>query len=85
MRTSAPKIPSIQIPTRRSLKVHKIPLAAAAPPLSLLAPSLRFGPKRSGTLANAEFTNSLLPVTAPSVKYLTRQRRRFRHSQIFQY
>ncbi|MEX1048330.1 MAG: hypothetical protein WED15_02295 [Akkermansiaceae bacterium] len=29
---------------------------------------------RSRAPANASFTNSLLPITAPSVKYLTRQR-----------
>jgi hypothetical protein len=45
-----------------------------SPPLSFLAPSLRFGPKRSRAPAKASFTNSLLPITAPSVKYLTRQR-----------
>jgi len=55
-------------PFRRSLRLHRVPLAAALPPLSFLAPSLRLGPKRSRALANASFTNSLLPITAPSVK-----------------
>ena len=40
------------------------------PPRSVL-PLLR---KRSRAAANASLTNALLPITAPSVKYLTRQR-----------
>jgi hypothetical protein len=55
-------------PFRKSLKLHKIPLAAAPPPFSFRAPSFRFAPNRSRALANASFTNSLLPITAPSVK-----------------
>jgi hypothetical protein len=56
------------IPFRRSLKLHNESLAGAASPLILLAPSLRFGPKRYRALAKASFTNSLLPITAPAVK-----------------
>ncbi len=56
------------IPFRRSLKLHKARFAGVASPFNFLAPSLRFGPKRSLALAKASFTNSLLPITAPSVK-----------------
>jgi hypothetical protein len=38
------------------------------------APSFRLGPKRSRANSNAAFTNAREPITAPSVKYLTRQR-----------
>jgi hypothetical protein len=62
------------IPFLRSLRLHKAPFAGAASPFSRLAPSLRFEPNRSLALANASVTNSLLPITAPAVKYLTRQR-----------
>ena len=56
------------MPFRRSLKLHSVPPEAAPSPFSFLAPSLRFGPKRSLALPKASFTNSLLPITAPSVK-----------------
>jgi hypothetical protein len=56
------------IPTRRSLALHKIPLAPPPLPLIVRAPSFRLGPNRSRALAKASFTNSLLPITAPSVK-----------------
>jgi hypothetical protein len=50
--------------------------AAAGPPLprNFRAPSLRFSPNRSLDFATASLTNVRLPITAPSVKYLTRQR-----------
>jgi hypothetical protein len=54
--------------TRKSRRLHSIPAAGFASPRIFRAPSLRFGPKRSLALANASFTNSLLPITAPSVK-----------------
>ncbi len=50
------------------------PPAADALPFILLAPSFRFAPNRSRAFAKASLTNSSLPITAPSVKYLTRHR-----------
>ena len=55
---------------RKALALHNTPPAGAASPFNVLAPSLRFGPKRSRAFANASFTNSLLPITAPSVIHL---------------
>ncbi len=53
----------------------KVPPAAALPlPFSRRAPSFLFSVNRSLASANASFTNALLPITAPSVKYLTRHR-----------
>jgi hypothetical protein len=51
-----------------SRKLHNIPPAEAEFPFSLLAPSLRFTPKRSRALANASLTKLRLAITAPSVK-----------------
>ncbi|MGL5019936.1 MAG: hypothetical protein ACRDBP_17505, partial [Luteolibacter sp.] len=54
--------------------LHSTPAAALPLPRNLRAPSLRFAEKRSRAATNTSFTNALLPITAPSVKYLTRQR-----------
>jgi hypothetical protein len=59
-------------PFCRSLKLHKTPAAAAPAPRIFRAPLLRFAPNRCRAPSNASFTNSRLPITAPSVKYLTR-------------
>ena len=58
--------------SRRSLTLQSTPAAGAPFPRNFLAPSFRFSVNRSRAPANASFTNSLLPMTAPSVKYLTR-------------
>ena len=60
------------IPTRRSLTLHNTPFAAAPLPRIRRAPSFLLVENLSRAPANASFTNSLLPITAPSVKYLTR-------------
>ena len=59
--------------TRKSLTLHSSPFAPLPLPRIARAPSLRLALNRSRARANASFTNSLLPITAPSVKYLTRQ------------
>ena len=61
-------------PARRSLILHNTSAAGLPLPRSLRAPSLRPGPNRSRAAANASFTKALLPITAPSEKYLTRYR-----------
>jgi hypothetical protein len=60
--------------TRRSLTLQSTPFAALPLPLIARAPSFRFGPNLPRACMNTSFTNSLLPITTPSVKYLTRQR-----------
>ena len=60
--------------TRRFRILHRWPFAPLPLPLIARAPFFRFGPNRSRAFANASFTNSLLPITAPSVKYRTRHR-----------
>ena len=62
------------IRTRKSLILQSSPAAGAPFPRIRRAPSFRFAVNRSRAPANASFTKSLLPITAPSVKYLTRQR-----------
>jgi hypothetical protein len=57
--------------------LQSAPAAGAPLPRSLRAPFLRFGGKRSLAAAKVSFTNVLLPITAPSVKYLTRQPEKF--------
>ena len=57
--------------------LHSTPFAAAPLPRILRAPSLLLSENLSRAPANASFTNSLLPITAPSVKYLTRHRNIF--------
>lgn len=59
-------------PTRRSRILHSIPFAGTPLPRIFRAPSFLLAVNLSRTRANASFTNSLLPITAPSVKYLTR-------------
>ena len=59
--------------TRRSRRLHNTPAASLPLPRIRLAPSWRFAPNRSRAFVNASFTNALLPITAPSVNYLTRQ------------
>gem|GEM_PF-1626096 len=61
-------------PTRRSLTLHKIPAAAFPLPRIRLAPSVRFSENLSRAPAKTSSTKPLLPITAPSVKYRTRQR-----------
>jgi hypothetical protein len=56
---------------RKSLALHNNPAAPAAGPRIFLAPLLRFAPNRSRHWANNPSTNARLPMTAPSVKYLT--------------
>lgn len=55
-------------PFLRSRKLHRSPPISKPSPLRLLAPVLRWDLKRHWDAANASFTNSLLPITAPSVK-----------------
>jgi hypothetical protein len=57
-----------QFRTRKSLTLHSTPAADVPLPRIRRAPSFRFTEKRSRAAANASFTNSLLPITAPSVK-----------------
>ena len=52
--------------------LHSKPFAPLPLPFIARAPFLRFGTKRSRAFANASFTNSVLPITVPSAKYLTR-------------
>ena len=54
--------------------LHNTPAAAAPVPRIRRAPSRRLAGNLSRAPANASFTKSRLPITAPSVKYLTRQR-----------
>jgi hypothetical protein len=56
---------------RRSRTDHNQFAAPAAFPRIFLAPLLRFAPNRSRHWANNPSTNARLPITAPSVKYLT--------------
>ena len=62
------------IPTLRSLTVQSTPAAAFPLPRIRRAPSVLFSENLSRAPSNASFTNPLLPLTAPSVKYHTRQR-----------
>ena len=72
----APSLPpSIQpypIPFCKSLTLHSVPAAAAPLPRHFRAPSLRVPPNRSLHIRNTSSTNPRRPITAPSVKYLTR-------------
>ena len=65
--------PDCQTLTRKSLALHSNPFTPLPLPRIARAPSLRLALNRSRARANASFTNSLLPITAPSVKYLTLQ------------
>jgi len=64
----------IQTTNRRSRILHNTPAAAFPLPRIRRAPSLLFSENLSRDPANTSFTNPLLPITAPSVKYRTRQR-----------
>ena len=57
--------------------LHSVPAAGAPLPRIRRAPSFLLSVNLSLAAANASFTNSLLPITAPSVKYLTRHRNIF--------
>jgi hypothetical protein len=70
-----------QTPTRRSLALHSSPFAPLPLPLITRAPFLRLQLNRSRDRANASFTNSLLPITAPSVKYIRMNIRNVSHSR----
>ncbi|MEI6178480.1 MAG: hypothetical protein WCS43_16435, partial [Verrucomicrobiota bacterium] len=71
-KTSSGTARSYPISLRKSRTLHRT-LAATEPlPRILRAPSLRFFPNRSRAAANASLTKLRLPITAPSVKYLTR-------------
>ena len=59
--------------TRKSRMLQSTPAAGAPFPRSRRAPSLRFAVKRSRAAAKVSLTKALLPITAPSVKYRTRQ------------
>ena len=62
------------IPCFKSRALHHRPAAGDPVPCGLRAPSWRRGPKRSRAVTKASFTNNRLPITAPSVNYLTRRR-----------
>ena len=52
--------------------LHSVPAAGAPLPRIRRAPSFLLSVNLSRAPTNASFTNPLLPITAPSVKYLTR-------------
>ena len=54
--------------------LHNTPAASFPLPFIRRAPSFLFTVNRSRAAANASFAKALLPITAPSVKYLTRCR-----------
>ncbi|TAG08118.1 MAG: hypothetical protein EAZ42_11755, partial [Verrucomicrobia bacterium] len=62
----SPFLKASQTPTRKSRMLHNTRAAALPHPRMRLAPSLRRAGNRSRALANASFTNTLLPITAPS-------------------
>lgn len=62
----------LYIPTRKSLMLQSVPAADLPLPRIRRAPSFLLSVNLSRAPANASFTNALLPITAPSVKYLTR-------------
>lgn len=70
--------PPHSIPFLKSLTLHNAPAAPPAFPRILRAPLFRLAPNRSLAASKNPFTNSLLPTTAPSVKY------RIFHCNIFE-